>query len=145
MSKKVTLRIDADSPLNLSARQVGELVYRLINAGLDDARKTIELNESNVVEAEMATSLNFTSIVACPVHPEAGDSDQDAPLRATTMNRCLVIVSGGVADHVCDSGVDVEVFDWDNYRVESPEGQAEMCVPASFMDLALPVGVPVQR
>jgi len=145
MSKHVTLRIDADTHLNLSARQVGDLVYRLISAGLDDARKTVERNEGNVVEAEMATSLNFTSIVACPVHPAAGDSDQGVPLSATAMNRCLVIVSGGVADYVHDEGVEVELFDWDNYRAETAEGRAEMHVPAHFVDLAQSAGVPVQR
>ncbi len=145
MSKKVTLRIDVDNPLDLSARQVGELLYRLINVGMDDAQQVIEAEEGDVDEAEMAASLDITSIVASPVHPEPGEGDQRVPLRATETNRCLVIVSGGVADYVCDEGVAVELFDWDNYRVESPEGQAEMRVPASFMDLALPAGVPVQR
>ncbi len=145
MSKKVTLRIDVDTHLNLSARQVGELVYRLINAGLEGARKTIETNQGDVVGAEMAASLDFMSIVACPVHPEAGESDQVVPLSATAVNRCLVIVSGGVADYVHDEGVEVELFDWDNYRAETAEGRAEMHVPAHFVDLAQPAGVPVQR
>ncbi len=145
MSKKVTLRIDVATHLNLSARQVGELVYRLINAGLEGARKTIETNEGDVVWAEMATSLNFMSIVACPVHPAAGERDQVVPLSATAMNRCLVIVSGGIADYVHDEGVEVELFDWDNYRAETAEGRAEMHVPAHFVDLAQPAGVPVQR
>ena len=145
MSKKVTLRIDVDTHLNLSARQVGELVYRLINAGLEDAQQTIETNEGDVAGAEMAASLDITSIVACPVHPEDGDSDQVVPLSATAMNRCLVIVSGGVADYVHDEGVDVELFDWDNYRAETAEGRAEMHVPAHFVDLAQTAGVPVQR
>jgi hypothetical protein len=145
MSKKVTLRIDIETGLNLSARQVGELVYQLINTGLEDARKTIETNEGDVVAAEMATLLDFTSIVACPVHPEAGESDQCVPLSTPAMNRCLVIVSGGVADYVHDEGVEVELFDWDNYRAETAEGRAEMHVPAHFVDLAQPAGVPVQR
>ena len=145
MSRKVTLRIDVDTNLNLSARCVGDLVYRLINAGLEDARQTIENGEGDVVGAEMAIALNFMSIVACPVHPDAGESDQVVQSGATALNRCLVIVSGGVADYVCDEGVAVELFDWDNYRAETAEGRAEMRVPAYFMDLASPVGVPVQR
>ena len=145
MSKKVTLRIDVDTHLNLSARQVGELVYRLINAGLEGARKTIETNQGDVVGAEMAASLDFMSIVACPVHPAAGESDQVVQLSTPAMNRCLVIVSGGVADYVHDEGVEVELFDWDNYRAETAEGRAEMHVPAHFVDLAQPAGVPVQR
>jgi len=145
MSKQVTLRIDVDTHFNLSARQVGELVYRLINAGLEDAQQTIENGEGDVGGAEMATSLNFTSIVACPVYPEAGESDQGVPLSATAMTRCLVIVSGGVADYVHDEGVEVELFDWDNYRAETAEGRVEMHVPAHFVDLAQPAGVPVQQ
>lgn len=145
MSKQVTLRIDVDTHLNLSARQVGELVYRLIKSGLEDARKTINKNEGNVVEAEMATSLNFTSIVACPVNSEANEGEHAVKLGIAATNRCLVIVSGGVADYVYDDGVEVELFDWDNYRDETAEGRAEMRVSAHFKDLAESAGVPVQR
>ena len=145
MSRKLKLRIDIETGLNLSARQVGELVYRLINTGLEDAQQTIENGVGDVVAAKMAISLNFMNIVACPIHPEAGKSDQGVPLTATAVNRCLVIVSGGVADYVHVEGVEVELFDWDNFQAESTEGRAEMHVPANFVDLALPAGVPVQR
>ena len=145
MSKRITLRIDADTPLNLSARQVGELVYRLIQSGLEDARKTIDMNEGNIVEAEMATSLNFTSVVACPVSSGADEGGQAVKLGIAATNRCLVIVSGGVADYVYDDGVEVELFDWDNYRDETAEGRADLRVSAHFKDLAESVGVPVQR
>lgn len=145
MSKHITLRIDVDTHLNLSARQVGELVYRLIKSGLEDAQKTIDMNEGNVVEAEMATSLNFTSIVACPVNSEANEGEHVVKLGIAATNRCLVIVSGGVADYVYDDGVEVELFDWDNYRDETAEGRVDMRVPAHFKDLAESAGVPVQR
>jgi hypothetical protein len=145
MSKHITLRIDADTHLNLSVRQVGELVYRLIQSGLEDARKTIDMNEGNVVEAEMATSLNFTSIVACPVNSGADEGEHAIKLGIAATNRCLVIVSGGVADYVYDDGVEVELFDWDNYRDETAEGRADMRVSAHFKDLAETAGVPVQR
>lgn len=54
--------------------------------------------------------------------------------------RVLVVVSGGIADPVYDSGVDVEVFDWDNYK-DDPEGTGG--VPRHFADLAEPIDVPV--
>lgn len=54
--------------------------------------------------------------------------------------RVLVIVSGGVADTVADSGVNVEVFDWDNYN-DDPAGYGG--VSADFSDLAIPSGIPV--
>jgi len=145
MSKQVTLRIDADTHLNLSARQVGELVYRLIKSGLEDARKTIDMNEGDVVEAEMATSLNFTSVVASPVNSGADEGEHTVKLGIAATNRCLVIVSGGVADYVYDDGVEVELFDWDNYRDETAEGRVDMRVPAHFKDLAESAGVPCQR
>lgn len=145
MSKKVTLRVDVDTPLNLSARLVGELLYRLLNVGLADARQTILRNEGDVVGAEMAASLNFSRIVACPVNSGANEGMHIAKLGIAATNRCLVIVSGGVADYVYDEGVEVELFDWDNYRDETAEGRADMRVSAHFKDLAESAGVPVQR
>lgn len=55
--------------------------------------------------------------------------------------RVLVVVSGGIADPVSDNGVEVEVFDWDNYK-DDPEGTGG--VPAHFSDLAALVKVPVE-
>ena len=60
------------------------------------------------------------------------------------MPRCLVMVSGGVADYVSDPGVDVEVFDWDNYRAESDLGRLEMRLQPHFKDLAGPFDIPMQ-
>ncbi len=148
MSKKVTLRIEVETPLNLSARLIGELVHRLINAGFADARQSIVRNEGEVVGAEMAASLNVTSIVAYPVNSEVDEGDEGkrtVNLGIAVTNRCLVIVSGGVADYVYDEGVEVELFDWDNYRDETAEGRADMRVSAHFKDLAESAGVPVQR
>lgn len=34
----------------------------------------------------------------------------------STRPRVLVVVNGGVADYLCDEGVDVAIFDYDNYR-----------------------------
>jgi len=58
----------------------------------------------------------------------------------TSTPRVLVVVSGGIADPVSDTGVDVEVFDWDNYK-DDPKGTGG--VPEHFADLAKPIGVPV--
>lgn len=55
--------------------------------------------------------------------------------------RVLVVVSGGVADPVFDDGVDVEVFDWDNYKAD-PVGTSG--VPKHFADLAEPFDIPVE-
>lgn len=65
-----------------------------------------------------------------------------APKEEGHGNRVLVVVSGGVADPVCDAGVDVEVFDWDNYNAD-PEGTGG--VPSHFADLAEGLGIPVSE
>lgn len=51
-------------------------------------------------------------------------------------------MSHGIADYLADSGIDVEIYDFDNYKAD-PVGTEP--VPAHFADLAEPVGVPVQR
>lgn len=53
--------------------------------------------------------------------------------------RVLVSVKGGVADAVWDEGVDVEIFDWDNYEAGDKQG-----VQSTFADLAAPFGAPVE-
>jgi hypothetical protein len=57
------------------------------------------------------------------------------------MQRVLVIVSGGIADVVCDDGVLVEVFDWDNYN-DDPERTGG--VSKEFRDFAEECGIPVE-
>jgi len=54
--------------------------------------------------------------------------------------RVLVVVSGGVADFIADDGVDVVIFDWDDY-----ESAAEITLkpPRHFEDLAAECGIPV--
>jgi len=54
--------------------------------------------------------------------------------------RVLIMVKGGIADYVCDPGLLVEVFDFDNYE-DDPEGTVRP--PEYFADLAGPMGVPL--
>lgn len=56
------------------------------------------------------------------------------------VSRVLITVKGGVADWVCDEGIDVELFDYDNYE-DDPEGTVRP--PPHFADLAEPLGVPL--
>lgn len=55
--------------------------------------------------------------------------------------RVLVVVKEGVAEAIADDGVEVVIFDWDNYE-DDPDGTEG--VPAEFADLADFAGVPVQ-
>jgi len=57
--------------------------------------------------------------------------------------RVLVTVSGGCADAVVEPGVDVEIFDWDNYN-DDPDNYVAL-LPAHFADLAQPLGIPVEN
>jgi len=58
--------------------------------------------------------------------------------------RVLITVGGGVADYVCDEGVSVEKFDWDDFSdLDEGEEKDEMAVPDLFRDLAEPLGIPV--
>ena len=59
-----------------------------------------------------------------------------------TNPRVLVIVGGGVAVPIYDEGVDVVVFDWDNYN-DDPVGTGG--VPVHFADLAEQTGIPVEE
>lgn len=54
--------------------------------------------------------------------------------------RVLVLVSGGVADHVVDGDVDIEIFDQDSYE-EDPEH--ERLPSEHFADLAHQLGIPM--
>lgn len=54
--------------------------------------------------------------------------------------RVLVIVSGGVADFVADDGVEVVIFDWDDYKAAP---SLTFKPPGHFADLATQCNVPV--
>jgi hypothetical protein len=60
----------------------------------------------------------------------------------TAKPRVLILVKGGVADYVCDDGIDVEIFDRDNYEVDPEETGG---VPRHYADLATPIDVPVNE
>ncbi len=129
--QEVTLTIPVKTNASVSPEEIAKIVQRLIDIGLADAASTIEdsgnsgnSGEGDVEAAELATDLHI-----------------GAPVVAKEP-RVLVVVSGGIADPIYDEGVDVEVFDWDNYNDE--EDDAKIGVPAHFTDLADPINVPVE-
>lgn len=126
--QEVTLTIPVKTNASISPEEIAKVVQRLIDIGLADAAATIEdsgnSGEGDVEAAELATDLHI-----------------GAPVVAKEP-RVLVVVSGGIADPIYDEGVDVEVFDWDNYNDE--EDDAKTGVPAHFADLAEPINVPVE-
>jgi len=73
----------------------------------------------------------------------AGDATKNRVQKAggpRTRPRVLVTVNGGVAAYVCDEGVEVIVFDHDDYMENALRPGP---VPGHFADLAVPIGVPV--
>lgn len=54
--------------------------------------------------------------------------------------RVLIVVAGGVADFVADDGVDVVIFDWDDYK-SAPDLTSKP--PKYFEDLAIQCDIPV--
>ncbi len=60
--------------------------------------------------------------------------------------RVLIVVTDGVADYLCDEGIEVVVFDWDNFK-DDPIGTEG--VPEHFRNLAegsdIPIGATIEE
>jgi hypothetical protein len=54
--------------------------------------------------------------------------------------RVLIVVKGGVADYVADEGVEVEIFDWDDYK-DAPD--LTVLPSNKFADLAMSCNIPL--
>lgn len=125
--QEVMLSIPIKTYAPVTKEEIAKIVQRLIDIGLAYAGATLEDrnngNDGDVEAAQLATNLN----IGAPV--------------VANIPRVLVVVRGGIADPVHDIGVDVEVFDWDNYK-DDPEGTGG--VPSHFADLAAPCGIPVE-
>ena len=121
----LSIRVQTDS--DMADADVARVVEQLLDQGLvlagdEVAASHVIPGDLDIADAKLATELSISSVevVAKP--------------------RVLITVSGGVADHVCDDGVDVETFDWDNFNYD-PEVTDR--APAHFRDLAEPLGIPV--
>jgi hypothetical protein len=108
--------------------EIARVVEHLLDQGINSAGKQLE------------------NVMSLPHPPETGDIQLASELSISGVEvaakpRVLITVYGGVADYVCDEGVDVETFDWDNYKV-APEETGP--VSAHFRDLADPLDIPVE-
>lgn len=107
---------------SITEEQIMDLLKILIDTGLSDAEDTVKKGEGDVENSELAISLEIHS---------------PKPLKA----RCLVTVSDGVSDYVCDDDVEVQVFDFDDYKID-PAHKPRL--PAHFADLARSAGCTVE-
>lgn len=127
--RTVNLSIRVQTESDMADSEIARVIEQLIDQGIDSAGNQLGL----------ALSL--------PHPPETGDMRLASELRVSGVDvaskpRVLITVSGGVAEYVCDEGVDVETFDWDNYKVDPEETGP---VPAHFKDLAEPLEIPVEE
>lgn len=107
-----------------SDEEIAALIQKLISVGLADAAGTLEDGEGGDLDsAQLAVGINIY------------------PPEVATKPRVLVSVKGGIAGHAADEGVEVEIFDHDNYRAD-PEYTDR--APAHFADLAKQLDVPVE-
>lgn len=128
---QITLSLPVTVPDHVTQEDLLRTLRMLLDVGVADAQETLDLAEDDgadgdspeLLAARIATELEFGEIAVA------------------TTPRVLVVVSGGIADPVYDSGVDVEVFDWDNYN--DADYKDKTGVPAHFADLAEPVDIPV--
>jgi len=74
--------------------------------------------------------------------PACLELSQGLDQRSSGLPRVLVIVRGGVAEYVADCGVEVAIFDFDDYASD-PELTEK--APAHFSDLAQLVDAPRYR
>ncbi|EMM5100965.1 hypothetical protein ACK249_005148 [Pseudomonas aeruginosa] len=125
--QEVMLSIPVKTNVSVTPEEIAKAVQRLIEVGLAGVGATLENaadgDESDGDAMKLATDLN----IGAPVVAKAP--------------RVLVVVSGGIADPLYDDGVDVEVFDWDNYS-DDPKNTRR--VPSHFADLAKPSEIPVE-
>lgn len=126
--RTINLSIRVQTESDMADSEIARVVEQLVDQGIDGAGKQLK------------------NAMSAPYPPETGDIQLASELfisgvEVTSNPRVLIIVSGGVSDYVCDDGVDVETFDWDNYKV-APEETGP--VSAHFKDLAEPLGIPVE-
>ena len=93
-----------------------------------------QANQSNEIR-DIATDGNEDILM-----DDAGIDDLCERINFAQEPRVLVVVEGGVASYNCDAGVDVAIFDRDNFEA----GDADLRVPAHFADLSAAYDIPVE-
>ena len=127
--RTINLSIRVKTESDMTDADVARVVEHLLDQGIDGAGKQLK------------------DALSAPYPPEVADMQLASDLfvsgvDVTSAPRVLITVSGGIADYVCDEGVDVETFDWDNYN-DDPEWTGG--VSPHFKDLADPLEIPVEE
>lgn len=128
MGQKISITIDVQTNAKVTPEKIAKIIQGLIDRGLEDAQMIID--EDSMVgagltrkEAKLATDLNISKP------------------NVAVKPRVLVVVNGGVAEVKSDVGVDVIVFDWDNFNDDPDKCEG---IPARFADLAEDSEIPVE-
>ncbi|GAB2750446.1 hypothetical protein GCM10027019_31390 [Melaminivora jejuensis] len=132
--KIVQLTLNVMAPKGAEKDEITRLVVGALNdvrVEICDSKEDLSLGEVNFVDKiQGAFSGDCWS---CDDLRQKLQVERLVSKNLAQSRRCLIIVSGGVADYVCDTGVDVEIFDWDNYK-EDPVKTG--LPPERFRDLA---------
>lgn len=127
--RTIDLSIRVSTESDMTDADVARVVERLLDQGIDGAGKQLK------------------DIMSAAYPADAGDVHLASELFISGVDvaskpRVLITVDGGIADYVCDPGLEVEIFDRDNYKTDPEETGP---VPAHFRDLAEPLDIPVEE
>ncbi len=127
--RTINLSLSVNTESDMTDADVARVVERLLDQGIDGAGKQLK------------------DIMSAAYPAEAGDVQLASELFISGVDvasrpRVLITVDGGIADYVCDPGLDVEIFDRDNHKIDPKETGP---VPAHFRDLAEPLDIPVEE
>ncbi|QMI49820.1 hypothetical protein [Burkholderia sp. MBR-1] len=131
--RMLVLQVPIRTENTATVADIAASVQTLIQIGIADAHSTLEDKEGDLDGARLAADLEIGEVRPM-IMPDAMPK-----ISQGSCPRVLVTVSGGVADFLADAGVDVVVFDHDNYS-EDPEGSPR--VPAHFGDLGADARIP---
>lgn len=145
--KTVQVTLSVLAPKSAKKEEITQLIIGVVNSARDEIENSKdEVFPWEVVFAENVLNASPSECGSCQKTSQelflAQEAKKHLAHLVAARRRCLIIVSGGVADYVCDDGVDVEIFDWDNYKSD-PIGTA--LPPEHYRDLAKVAEIPVKQ
>lgn len=147
----IVLSVDHDD--NVSSEDIIAALNLVVWMGQDKIARLLHKGEGCFEEfmSAMDDIVPDTSVEQAIVAKEMDVEDYSV----ATEPRVIVTVDGGLADWISSGGVDIVLFDRDNYDTVPGEADPEseyyseskesMAVPKRFADLAIPNDIPVSK
>jgi len=151
MKTNITVSVNHDE--GISSEDVTKAINLMLWMGQDRISQLLWKGES-IYEEHMSAYDDIAPNADLENAKIARSIDTEACSVAETP-RVIVTVNGGLADWISSGGVDIVLFDWDNYESLPEKGAdediknsyaetRESCkVPSRFADLAVPNNIPV--